>query len=395
MERILTRLLITLLAILPAAISSCSNSEPEPEPEPSGLDRTVLVYMVADNNLGSYYHVDDNNIAQMEAAALAGKLNGGNLVVYHDGATAAPELKVITPGKTTIVKAYSEDESSLSVARMKQVLADVESLFPASQRGLVLWSHGTGWLDDSSSRSASLLSFGQDDNSSAGRATMKLTSLAQALEGENFDFIYFDCCLMSSVEVAYQLRTAAKAIIASGTELPIEGMPYAENIPAMFEPQLDLTQIASNTLDYYMGPSASYNYCSIAVIMTDPLRQLAEATAAIMRTGAVPEAGYSRVPYFRRSIPSYTWDMADYIRALPVDASLIQAWDEAFARTVTYAGATPTSYGLDMSRHTGLGCFIPSVTTDTQGTRSIQWHNHRDLDWHRDVTSLNPSYQID
>lgn len=395
MERLLTKLLITLLAVLPAAISSCSGSEPEPEPEPQGLDRTVLVYMVADNNLGSYYHVDDNNIAQMEEAALAGKLNGGNLVIYHDGATTPPELKVITPGKTTVVKSYPEDESSLSVERMKQVLADVRSLFPASQRGLVLWSHGTGWLDDSMSRSASTLSFGQDDNSSTGRATMRLTSLARALDGENLDFIYFDCCLMSSVEVAYQLRTAAKAIIASGTELPVEGMPYSENIPAMFEPTLDLTQIASNTLGYYLGPSASYNYCTISVVMTQPLGQLAEATAAIMRTGAVPASGYMRVPYFRRSIPSYTWDMADYIRALPVDRALIDAWNEAFARTVTYAGATPTSYGLDMSRHTGLGCFIPSVTTDTQGARSIQWHNHRDLDWHRDVTSLNPSYQID
>ena len=25
----------------------------------------------------------------------------------------------------------------------------------------------------------------------------------------------------------------------------------------------------------------------------------------------------------------------------------------------------------------------------------IRWYNHRDLDWHRDVTSLNPSYHID
>lgn len=395
MERILTRLLITLLAILPAAISSCSNSEPEPEPEPSGLDRTVLVYMVADNNLSYQFRADTLNIEKMEQAAREGTLNGGNLVIYYDGPFTAPELKVVTRKETKSIKSYSEDESSLSVNRMRQVLADVKSLFPASQRGLVLWSHGTGWLDDSYSRTTTTYSFGQDNNSATGRATMKLTSLSQALVGENFDFIYFDCCLMSTVEVAYQLRTASKAIIASGTELPIEGMPYDDNIPAMFEPNLDLDKIAQNTLSFYNDGKVDNSGCSIAVIRNEYISALAEATAAIMRTGAVPESGYSRVPYFRRSIPSYTWDMADYIRALPVDASLIQAWDEAFARTVTYAGATPTSYGLDMSRHTGLGCFIPSVTTDTQGTRSIQWHNHRDLDWHRDVTSLNPSYQID
>ena len=97
MERMLIRLLITLLAILPAAISSCSSSEPEPEPEPSGLDRTVLVYMVADNNLGSYYHVDDNNIAQMEAAALAGKLNGGLSVPRQKNASAPAPGKIKKP----------------------------------------------------------------------------------------------------------------------------------------------------------------------------------------------------------------------------------------------------------------------------------------------------------
>ncbi|WP_290072625.1 clostripain-related cysteine peptidase [Paramuribaculum intestinale] len=398
MRRHLTNIFTSLLAVISAAVMpSCSGSdEPTPEPEPDATDRTILVYMVADNNLGSYYHVDDDNIAQMEEATRAGHLNGGNLVVYHDGASSAPELRVITPEQTIVIKSYSENESSLSVSRMQQVIEDVRTLFPATQRGLVMWSHGTGWLDDAASRTtASTYSFGQDDNSSAGRTTMKITTLAQALDGEDFDFIYFDCCLMASVEVAYQLRTATKAIIASGTELPIEGMPYAVNIPAMFEQDLDLSKIAANTLDFYLGPTVQYKYCTISVVMTEPLQQLAQATADIMRTGATPLSNYVRVPYFRRSVPSYTWDMADYIRALPVDPRLLDAWNDAFGRTVVYAGATPQSYGLDMSRHTGLGCFIPSVTTDSQGIKSIRWYNHRDLDWHRDVTSLNPSYHID
>ena len=89
MRRHLTNIFTSLLAVISAAVMpSCSGSdEPTPEPEPDATDRTILVYMVADNNLGSYYHVDDDNIAQMEAAARAGHLNGGNLVVYHDGAS--------------------------------------------------------------------------------------------------------------------------------------------------------------------------------------------------------------------------------------------------------------------------------------------------------------------
>ena len=290
MKRHLTAtLLIALLAIITTAtMGSCSGSEPDPIPEPETLDRTILVYMVADNNLSYQYRADTLNIEKMEQAARDGSLNGGNLVIYYDGPFTSPELKIITRKETKTIKAYSEDESSLSINRIKQVLDDVKSLYPASQRGLVLWSHGTGWIDDTYSRSiTSTYSFGQDNNSASGRATMKITSLAQALDGENFDFIYFDCCLMASVEVAYQLRTATKAIIASGTELPIEGMPYADNIPAMFEPDIDLEKIAQNTISFYADGKVPNLGCSITVIINEHILALAQATADIMRLSLI------------------------------------------------------------------------------------------------------------
>ena len=87
MKRHLTAtLLIALLAIITTAtMGSCSGSEPDPIPEPETLDRTILVYMVADNNLSYQYRADTLNIEKMEQAARDGSLNGGNLVIYYDG----------------------------------------------------------------------------------------------------------------------------------------------------------------------------------------------------------------------------------------------------------------------------------------------------------------------
>lgn len=385
----LTNILTSLLAVISAAVMpSCSGSdEPTPEPEPDAIDRTILVYMVADNNLGSYYHVDDDNIAQMEAAARAGHLNGGNLVVYHDGASSAPELRVITPEQTIVIKSYSENESSLSVSRMQQVVEDVRTLFPATQRGLVMWSHGTGWLDDAASRTtASTYSFGQDDNSSAGRTTMKITTLAQALDGEDFDFIYFDCCLMGSIEVAYELKDAAPVIVASPTELQVYGMPYQMNVPEFFATEPDMVKAATNTFTYYAnGVNGMSPYCTMSVVETAHLKELADATAAIMRTGALAGPGYTPVRFYGFYRNSFV-DMAHYISSLPdVDPALVSAWKAAYDKAVVYKAATPTYGKYDLTGFGGLSCAMLSAPSDAS---YMGYDNHA---WYRDVVSLNPS----
>ena len=46
------------------------------------VSRTVLVYMIANNNLGSSYHSDERDIQEMLKGVEGGKLNNGRLLVY-------------------------------------------------------------------------------------------------------------------------------------------------------------------------------------------------------------------------------------------------------------------------------------------------------------------------
>ena len=59
--------------------SGCAN---EDEPEQGPVNRTVLIYMLSNNNLGSTYRFDTQNINDMLQVAASGGLNGGNPVSY-------------------------------------------------------------------------------------------------------------------------------------------------------------------------------------------------------------------------------------------------------------------------------------------------------------------------
>jgi hypothetical protein len=49
----------TLITIITLLFASCSKDEvPEPEPEPVKVNRTVIAYMAADNNLWDVVYVD-------------------------------------------------------------------------------------------------------------------------------------------------------------------------------------------------------------------------------------------------------------------------------------------------------------------------------------------------
>lgn len=374
-----------------ASLFSCSDSGSGDEPQ-AECPRTVLVYMAADNSLGSQFNVDDRNINQMKKVAQEDGLNGGRLLVFHDpsGAEVAPVLFEITAGGTQVLKTYSTEDVSTDPVFMQHVLADSRAFAPAKSNWLVLWSHGTGWIETAASRdpAASPLSFGQDKNPVNREMTVR--ALAGALGVGNYDVIYFDCCFMGCVEALYELRRTATQIVASATELPIEGMPYDVNTRVMFRSDATAAAVAANTLDYYLNsPSASTSSCTIAVVETSALEELAAASREVMQSGAVVPGSYSGVPFFRRGgANSRTHDMGHYYQTLcGSDAGAAARWKAAYDKAISYKGCTPVCYGLDMSGFTGIGTYIVRSAGDAQVD------GYYNQSWWKDVVSVNPSLQ--
>lgn len=381
-DRIIHHLMICLA---PAFFAACSGSD-EPaapvEPQLTPAHRTVLVYMVANNNLSSFA-ADD--IAEMKTGvSRLGDNADGRWLVYYSGPDLRPRLiELLADGTERELKEYDTAESSVSIARMRRVVSDARELAPADGLGLVLWSHGTGWISDTGSINEpseasgmmSPLSFGMD-----GRLTMKISSLRCALEGNSFDFIYFDCCHMATVEVAYELRHLTPRIVASPTELGVEGMPYDLNVASLLAAQADLAGALANTFGFYERQLAaddplSPGYgCCISLLNTAALDDLAAATRDIYLSGATTPDSYVEVPYYRVGITSGICDMRHHMRAICTDPALLARWETAFSNVVMTTRTTPEVYFLQADDFAGLGHnVIRSGTDTTKGYTELQW----------------------
>ena len=83
-----------LLCCVALTLASCKKDEPAP-PAPVDASRTVLVYMVANNNLGSS-RFDAMDLEEMKTGAGKGYIGDGRLLVYHAPYNADPHLIEIT-----------------------------------------------------------------------------------------------------------------------------------------------------------------------------------------------------------------------------------------------------------------------------------------------------------
>lgn len=379
--KILISFLITIL--IAAFLYSCSDDEPQPITE---AKRTILVYMIAGNSLGaSNYDIEDIN--EMVAASENNTFNGGRLIIYHAPFGKNPSLKEIKDGKIITLREY--DQSSLSVERqrMQKVIDDTKNLAPAKDYGLILWSHGNGWLQNGlatknisrngfSSPSTSL-AFGEDQGK-----TMNITTLADILNDENFIFIYFDCCYMSTIEVVYQMRNTTPYIIASAPETPAEGMPYEQNIPYLFADTPMLKEACATTFDYYNCKNGMLRSCAISLIDTRHINELAQATLSIYESHPTLPDDFSPQKYTLDS-NCYYFDFGQYIEALSYSQpNLFKIWEEALNKVVIYKAATPYMWNqLRLEHHCGLSTYI----LKSEEYSAIK--NYNQLQWWADIAS--------
>lgn len=375
MSNVQIRPLLTLLTLsLLVSLTSCDDSPAQADT----ANRAVLVYMLANNDLADYAESD---LAEMKRAA--GDIGNGRLLIYLQSKTDVPRLFEISSSSTDLtLKTYDTTVSSADPRRLKEVVDDVRSIADADSYGIIFWSHSTGWQSETQSTLANRtsitpLSFGYDEGSSAGR--MKITSMAKALEGNRFDFIYFDCCHMATVEVAYELRHLTPFIAASPTELGVDGMPYDLNLRCFFAPKANLSQAIRNTFSTY---PLTYTYgCSISLISTEGLDRLASVSRMAMKYA--PLLSYTPVRYFRKGVlDTGIFDMAHYFRAMTEDdPPLSREWEVAFRNTVTESHSTSSVFMLPADNFNGLGCHILS---DSYPSSAL---GYDELAWYRDVVA--------
>lgn len=380
--RCLSISLVVLLAAL--LLQSCGGSEPDGgSNNVTVAKRTVLVYMVATNSLGTNKY-DDDDLAEMDKAVASGATTGCRVIVYRTSYyTSSPELFEISNknGKATHVslKTYTETKGvSVTKARMSEVIADMKSIAPASTYGLVLWSHASGsvrtlYPSGLAPKTDVQLDYGEDRG-----VTMPVDQLAAAIPSGTFDFIYADVCYMASVEVAYQLRNCTRYFISSPTEIPATGMPYDENLPCFCADEAQLKQACVNTYNYYNAMSGQSRTMAISMVDCSKLDALASVCRRInARAKSVSTTG---ILYYNINSSHFYYDFLQYTSAICPDSSLLAELKTAYNDAVVYKASTPFIFGLiaiDEDNYSGLSMYVPT------STGNINDLYYRTLDWYK------------
>ncbi len=376
-NKAMMRKLMTLLAMLALVLAGCKNDEPDTPPTPAR--RTILVYMVATNSLGNN-HRDLQDLDEMDQAVEAGALDGCRLLVYRVGPESDYptlfEIKQNKKGRAVHdeLEAYAATEgASVTPARMREVIDDMRADAPASEYGLVLWSHGTGWAQSITTRAAAPRRLFGDDNG----AHMTLTELAQGIPAGLFRWIYADVCYMGCVEVAYELRDRCQQLVAYPTEIPAKGMPYDLTLPLLCKPTAQLAQACQATYDYYNVMTDQNRTFAGVVVDCTQLDAMADVCRRI-QADARPLASTSGLQCYNINGSRFFFDFLQYYQTI-CPAELQDELTNIYNKAVVYKVATPAIFNrvlIDPAKYSGLSTYVPGTSPGVNDNYYAQlaWH---------------------
>ena len=346
------RYIILLVAAL--LFGACSDDESAELIIKEKAERTVFVYMAADNNLSQ---VISGDIQEMKEGSK--KLNDRqNLIIYVDQETKPSFIARIKDGELVDVSSKPE-QCSADPAVLEKTLQYMRNNYPAESYGLVLWGHSDGWhiINDSVVYPKNR-AYGGDEG---GHPTywMNIPSMARAIaNGMGCDYLHFifaDCCNFANVESAYELRDLTDYLIGSPAEIPARGAPYDLIIPQLFDTSDTFCESVINTYhDYYkeeynMRPFLYYNLkygdldgysVPLSVIKTDELDNLAQATARLLSTipdKLTPEGTFrfDGAIYYRFLGARSAYDICHTLKMNTAESDFNE-WKLAFLKAVPY-----------------------------------------------------------
>ena len=279
---------------------------------------TLMIYMAGDN--GKIFDTKTGRIklmASMEEAGyrdifelgLVGTTNQCAITCLFDTMDAS-YLVEVRKGKRlsdSLVQPLREVNMG-DPNTLKEFIVHSVQTYPADHYALVIWNHGTGWLDVDAYATVRALEDEHRTNSAIFRTTYKQItasettrpiafddsskdfldtadlrqafSQAQDATGRRLDIIGMDACLMAMIEGARELAPFADYFVASQEVEPMAGWPYTPIVQALnAEPGLAPAALADRIVHEY---AVSYHAATRAGEET--VTQSAIALAATVKT---------------------------------------------------------------------------------------------------------------
>lgn len=299
------RFLISLVLLLGGlSFNSCQKND-----DPSDkLKRTVLVYLGRDNDL------NDSSEEKREAIIEGWDGRGGNLLIYQDLPTGAT-LEAVTKEKETHnsrILYQERNENSADPAVFKKIIQQMLSEYPADSYGLILFSHASGWLPESTLTNPRL---GTRSLIKDREEWMELPDFANAIPDHLFEFIIFEACYMGGIEVAYELKDKTNYLLASPAEILSPGFRevYRTSVSKLFLPAPDLTSFASD-INAHLGVGSTFESLTLSLVRTSALPELARWVRQYSMP--LPFPSTDEMQFFNRSSNHLFFDFGQHFSRL-------------------------------------------------------------------------------
>lgn len=344
MNKIFLFLLLSLSSLL---LASCGKSDdPEPDNPPQTAAKSVFVFMpyTANNSGGnSLYRNLLTNLDDMEQAVNDAKGTGNTrLIVFISQDARTSHLINFAYRRGRCVRDTLKTYSSASfdyttTGGLSSVIADMKSLAPAYVYSLIVGCHGEGWLPASNTTRY----FG------GSRYRIDVSTLAEAIKGNGIkmQYILFDDCYMSAIEVACDLRSATDYLIASTSEMMDYGMPYRSIMSQLLATEPDYQAICDRFISFYK--TYRYPYGTIGVTNVGRIDQF----AAFMRSANTAHTfDYANEQQLQdldaeHFTPTVYYDLGSYVKTLCAgDADALAQYESLIKELVPYKAATDCIY---------------------------------------------------
>ena len=393
---------------------SCSNGDSPDGPDVpvTPVGQTVFMFFPWSNSLLSDFR---RTVEDMQTVVTQRSMKDERIMVFM--ATSEREAVLFELKKqngrclTDTLRRYS-DRPFTSRQWLTSLFSEVMTLAPASRYGMVVGCHGLAWVPVQGQRNAqkrlgSQERIDEEDNlykkeridkegddlmhfevqgpvttrfigGTYPETQIETTDLADAMADAGFhtEYILFDACYMSSVEVAYELKDVTHYLIASPTEVLSYGFPYIT-----MGKHLLGTPNYKGIVDSFISFYSSYNlpYGTVAVTdctQLDALAAIAQqinaaATEQLVPNGVQIMDGYS---------PTLFYDLGHLMSLKDAGTVLTAAFAEQLEKTVPYKGHTGQYFTtlkdapVDIKHYSGLNTSQGSLNHMADRLSETAWY---------------------
>ena len=395
---------------------SCSNGDSPDGPDVpvTPVGQTVFMFFPWSNSLLSDFR---RTVEDMQTVVAQRSMKDERVMVFM--ATSEREAVLFELKKqngrclTDTLRRYS-DRPFTSRQWLTSLFSEVMTLAPASRYGMVVGCHGLAWVPVQGQRNArkrlgSQERIDEEDNlykeeridkegepndlmhfevqgpvttrfigGTYPETQIETTDLADAMADAGFhtEYILFDACYMSSVEVAYELKDVTHYLIASPTEVLSYGFPYIT-----MGKHLLGTPNYKSIVDSFISFYSSYNlpYGTVAVTdctQLDALAAIAQQINAADAEQLVPNGvqimdGYS---------PTLFYDLGHLMSLKDAGTVLTAAFAEQLEKTVPYKGHTGQYFTtlkdapVDIRHYSGLNTSQGSLNHMADRLSETAWY---------------------